>query len=59
MRYSKERHLYLLKYSQKLEKKGTNLYYESRSEADELLQYSVMMVNYFISTGKNEQRTWN
>jgi hypothetical protein len=46
MKYNKEKHLYLLKYSQKLESEGKHIYDESEKDFFALREYSVMLINH-------------
>jgi hypothetical protein len=46
MKYNKENHLYLLKYSQKLESEGKHIYDESEKDFYKLREYSAMLINH-------------
>jgi hypothetical protein len=46
MKYNKEKHLYLLKYSQKLESEVKHIYDESEKDFFALREYSVMLINH-------------
>ena len=46
MNYNKEKHLYLLKYSQKLESEGKHIYDESEKDFFGLREYSAMLINH-------------
>jgi len=46
MKYNKEKHLYLLKYSQKLESEGKHIYDESEKDFFALREYSAMLINH-------------
>lgn len=46
MNYNKEKHLYLLKYSQKLESEGKHIYDESEKDFFALREYSAMLINH-------------
>lgn len=46
MKFHKTNHLNLLKYSQKLEKEGKQIYDESREDFFELRGYSAMIINH-------------
>ena len=46
MKYDKKKHLYLLKYSQKLESEGKHIYDESEKDFFALREYSAMLINH-------------
>lgn len=46
MKYDKERHLSLLRYSQKLEQEGQNIFDNSKKDFFELREYSIMLINH-------------
>jgi hypothetical protein len=46
MKYNKEKHLYLLKHSQKLESEGKHIYDESEKDFFALREYSAMLINH-------------
>lgn len=46
MDYDKKKHFDLLKYSQKLESEGKDLYHVSEKDFFELREYSIMMINH-------------
>ena len=54
MKYNKQKHLDLLKYSQKLESEGKNFYDESKKDFLKLRKYSAMMIGHLQWENRNQ-----